>query len=197
MDFHIQEVFSRNLSAQKLVSSDKLGQFWQTLKLKETINKLPSNNLPFSISLNFLDPRVKERIDRSHARRPPLSHVAFPLSQERLSSGLFYWVDTFLPSSSSNCRQYLSETFLVWLSQPFLSTHTIPDAWHKGQPRFRTQCDSACWPACCCCCCCWCCCDVVVVVVLANGSVDGGLGMLGSQEIEGEKLCCSAPHPPI
>ena len=40
--------------------------------------------------------------------------------------------------------------------------------------------------------------DVVVVdVVLANGSVDGGLGMLGSQEIEGEKLCCSAPHPPI
>ena len=39
--------------------------------------------------------------------------------------------------------------------------------------------------------------DVVVDVVLANGSVDGGLGMLGSQEIEGEKLCCSAPHPPI
>ena len=38
---------------------------------------------------------------------------------------------------------------------------------------------------------------VVVDVVLANGSVDGGLGMLGSQEIEGEKLCCSAPHPPI
>ena len=39
--------------------------------------------------------------------------------------------------------------------------------------------------------------DVIVDVVLANGSVDGGLGMLGSQEIEGEKLCCSAPHPPI
>ena len=38
---------------------------------------------------------------------------------------------------------------------------------------------------------------VVFVVVLANGSVVDGLGMLGSQEIEGEKLCCSAPHPPI